>query len=151
MVRGMQYLFLAMTVMPTVSCTSDTPLDTQQDAPQAAAVRAMHAVLTKGDYAAFYRDWCHPHLTGRLTAEEFTEGMRSDKGTELIRLCAEVLKAVDENAGREVLIARPQEEEGQYELILMSLKGTDRAERSDRQWHLELQLHDGKWKLMDTD
>jgi len=38
---------------------------------QAKAVRAMQKALKEGDYKAFYRDWCHPHLQEQLTADEF--------------------------------------------------------------------------------
>ncbi len=129
----------------------DVRLDALGDTPQVAAVRAMRAVLAKGDYAGFYRDWCHPHIAAQVTAEEFVGHMKSDKGREIIRLYAEVLKHVDAKVGPEALIARPEEKEGQYEFILVSVKALSRGKRATQQWHLELGLHDGKWKLMDTD
>ncbi|MBI5359376.1 MAG: hypothetical protein HZA48_02205 [Planctomycetes bacterium] len=148
MSKGMLYLFAILAISIMISCTTVTPQDTPQNTAQVAAIRAMHGMLMKGDFVVFYRDWCHQHIAKQLTTEEFSEFMRSNKGKEVLRLFTEVLKAADEKAETDVLIARPEDEEGQYEFIL---KMSQEERRGGRRWHIELQWHDGKWKLLDTD
>ena len=121
------------------------------DSPQLAATRAMHAALKTADYATFYRDWCHPHIQEQLTAAEFVEWMKSEKGAAIARLIADVLAAIDGKAGAEVVVAQAQDKPEQYEYILVQVRKKSPPERKGAQWHLELQLHDGQWKLMDTD
>jgi hypothetical protein len=123
----------------------------EKDTAQVAAIRSMHAALVTGKYADFYRDWCHPHLREQLTVEEFDKWMASEKGKAILKLYADVIRAIDTKAGPDVLISRAQDKPDQYEFILVALRKTSASDRAGAQWHLELQLHEGKWKLMDTD
>lgn len=86
-----------------------------------------------------------------MSGERFGEWMRSEQGKAVVRLYAEVLRAVDAGAAPDVLIAQPQAQPDQYEFILVAVRKKNAAERAGSQWHLELQLHGGKWKLLDTD
>lgn len=108
-------------------------------------------MLAAGKFEEFYRDWCHPHLQQQLTSKQFVEWMKTDKGKADVRLYADVLRAIDTKAGPDVLIAQAQEQKDQYEFILVATSKQRLAGRSGAQWHLEIQLHEGKWKLMDTD
>jgi len=125
--------------------------ETDRDTPQVAAIRSIHSALLKGDHAAIYVDWCHPHLQKQLDENEFVKGMESDFGKAVTQLFTDVLKAVDEKAGPDEVLAQPQEEEDQYEFILVPLEKQGRGRPRGVLWHLELQLHKGKWKLMDVD
>lgn len=123
----------------------------EKESPQVTAVRSMHSMLAVGKYEEFYRDWCHPHLQQQLSSKEFVEWMKSDKGKADVQLFADVVRAIDTKAGPDVLIAQAQKENDQYEFILVATSKQKLAGRSGAQWHLEIQLHEGKWKLMDTD
>ena len=123
----------------------------EKESAQVAAVRSMHSVLAAGKYQEFYRDWCHPHLQRQLGAKEFAEWMKSDKGKAVVRLYASVIGAIDTKAGSDTLIARAEEQKDKYEFILVATGKQNAADRAGAQWHLEIQLHEGKWKLMDTD
>lgn len=117
----------------------------QKETEQVAAIKSMHAALAAGKYSEFYRDWCHPHWQQQISVEMFAESMRLGRAKTITRLYADVIRAIDAQAGPEVLIACAQDQADQYEFILVSQRW------SGALWHLELQLHEGKWKLMDTD
>ena len=108
-------------------------------------------MLKAGKYEEFYRDWCHPHLQEQLGSKEFVESMKSDWGKAVVRLYADVIRAIDTKAGLDTLYAGAQKQKDQYEFILVAARKQQATGRSNTQWHLEIQLHEGKWKLMDTD
>ena len=122
-----------------------------QETPQVLALRDMQKILLKGQYEKFYREWCHPHLTKQLTLNEFVVYMKSEEGHAIVALYQDVLKAVDDASGPEILISQPEKDDGQYEFILVVIKKLSSKERNKKQWHLELQLDNGIWKLLDTD
>ena len=127
-----------------------------QDSPQLAAVRTMAGLLEKADFEKLYNEWCHPDLQRQLTIERFVDHMRSHRGTAIVQLYRDVLLAADSGAPETVMVARPQERDGpdRYEFVLIETRKRRRAnpfERRGPQWHLELGLNDGRWKLVDTD
>jgi len=122
-----------------------------KDIAQVAAVRSMSALLQKGEFVKFYKDWGHPHLQKQLTAEKFAAGMKKDRGKHTLQLFADVIKMIDEKAGKDQFLAQKQESGDEYEFVLVKLKDMSRDERKGRQWHIELKLHEGKWKVMDVD
>ena len=120
-----------------------------EETPQTTALRVMQKVLREKDWAGFYEKHAHPHLKDQLDLERFRKFMDGDKGKAIVTLFDEVLKAVDDKADESVLIARHNpENKDEYEYILVKVQKSD---RKGRQWHLELQLDGGQWKLMDTD
>lgn len=121
------------------------------ETPQMAAARTINKLLLGGKFEELYRDWCHPHLRKQLDEDEFSEAMKGDFGKAVTKLFAEVIKAVDDEAGPEVVVARLQEDEDEYEFILKSARENSYRGKRGTLWHLELKLHDGKWKLMDAD
>ena len=126
--------------------------DVRQDTHRIAAIRQMREILKKEDYRAFYQEHCHPHLHKQIEINAFERLMSTPRGEAMgIKLFNEVLDAVDGKADDKVLIARPQAEKDEYEFILVKVRDQLPAERKGRQWHLELKLDEGKWKLMDTD
>lgn len=123
----------------------------EEDTPQVKALRAMQKVIKDKDWGKLYTDFAHPHLREQLDLDKFKAFMNGPKGQPVADVFDEVLKAVDSKADKTVLLAQPQEKEGEYEFILVKLKNLPPAERKGRQWHLELGLDDGRWKLLDTD
>lgn len=113
------------------------------------AVADMAAVLAEKDFKKFYNERCHGHLRMQLNEEEFIEYMQSDAGDAIVNLFHEVLKAIEEGKGLDVLIARHEESPDAYEYILVEVKKSVR--RNGEQWHLQLEKEDGVWKLLDTD
>ena len=149
-IPGSPTFVVEVTETQAVGLAADTAL-AAGGSEQVSAVRSMHAALVKGDYAAFYREWCHPNLQLQLSSEQFVEWITSDRGKPVARLCADIIKAAEGKARPEELVAQPQEQADRYEFILVSERRKSRTERAGAQWHLELQLHEGKWKLLDTD
>ncbi len=127
-----------------------TAASTEPDTAQVSALRVMQGLLKTGKYAEFSREWCHPHLQQQLPGGS-SEWLKSANGKAVVRLYADVIRAIDAKAGPDTLIARPQTRPDQYEFILVAIRNQSPAARTGAQWHLELQLHQGRWKLMDTD
>ncbi len=140
-----------LTIAASIALAVPRTLAEEKEPAQVTAIKSMHGMLTAGKYGDFYRDWCHPHLQGQLSAEAFGLWMQSDKGKAVVALYAEVIRGVDSKAGADVLIAQPQAEKNQYEFILAAVRKQKSFERAGAQWYLEIQLHEGKWKLVDTD
>ncbi|MFT5467431.1 MAG: hypothetical protein ACI8UO_002535 [Verrucomicrobiales bacterium] len=136
-------LFTILTVM------SAPDLLRAEEIEQAKSIRSMNQMLADGKFVEFHGQWCHPHLQRQLGAEEFADSMKEPFGKAVIQLFAETVKLLDAKAGEDKLIAQPQEEDGEFEFVLVEVKGL--AERGDRLWHLELGLHEGKWRLRDVD
>lgn len=134
-------LALAMTVLTAEFSNSDP----------VAATRTINKLLVDGKFEEIYREWCHPHLQKQIDEGKFTESMKEDFGKGVIKLFADVVKAIDDKAGPEVIVAQPEEEKEQYEFILTKVKKDNPIGQKGSPWHIELQLHGGKWKLMDTD
>ena len=121
------------------------------ESPQVAAARNINKLLVAGKFEEVYRDWCHPHLQEQIDKEEFVDSMKEDFGKGVIRLFANVIKAIDDKAEPDVIVAQPQEDQDEYEFILTKVKENNPIGRKGSPWHIELKLHNGKWKLMDTD
>jgi thiol-disulfide isomerase/thioredoxin len=119
--------------------------------PQLKAVEQMYSVLLKKDFASFYTDWCHPCLKEQIDKQHFIKWMQSNKGKAVIALYTEIIKAINNNSDQDVLITRLEEIKDEYEFILVKIKAKSYTERAGAQWHLELQRHEDKWKLKDTD
>lgn len=117
--------------------------------PQVAAVRTVAKLLAEKNWAKVYADHTHPKTKERMTAEEFAATLSGPKGKPMIEIFGDVLKAVDEKAGPDVLLAQPQKDVDEYEFILVKVKAL--PNRMGRQWHLELKLDGGAWKVLDTD
>lgn len=137
--------FLAVTLFLAVGAETD---DNKKQTPND-AVKAMNTLLAKKDFKALHKTHCHKHLRDQLDEAKFVEYMKSDRGTAIVKLFAEVQGAIKDKKGEDVLISRPQENKDEYEYILVQVK--KRPSRKGQQWHLELKKEDGKWKLMDTD
>jgi hypothetical protein len=123
-----------------------------EESPQIAATRSINKLLEAGKFEEVYRDWCHPHLQKQVEEKEFIESMKEDYGKGIIKLFADVIKAIDDKSGPDVVVAQPQEDKDEYEFVLTKGKKDNNTFGGRRSpWHIELKLHDGKWKLMDTD
>lgn len=120
-----------------------------EDSAQTAALRAMQAALKDRNWTLLHEKHCHPNLQAQIDLERFKKFMDGDKGKAIVDLFGEVLKAVDDKADEQTLIARPQEKKDEYEYILVKVQRD--PDRKGRQWHLELKLDGGQWKLLDTD
>ena len=77
--------------------------------------------------------------------------MKEDFGKGVIKLFSNAIKAIDEKAGPDVIVAQQQKAQDEYEFILTKVKKSNPIGRKGSPWHIELKLDDGKWKLMDTD
>lgn len=133
-------------VMAKVIAPYVGPLPTiVNETPQIAAVRTMYELLQKRDFANFYQDWCHPHIKKPLTENEFVEYNKAGRGSGTIQILRDVVLATAGNPSAEYLSEKlnPDTQEYAFRVKGVAKHGT--------QWHLELQLHEGKWKLMDTD
>lgn len=122
-----------------------------KDSAQISVLRQMRSVLADQKYTSFYEVYCHPHVQSQLTSTQFEEWMVSEKGTSLLRLYDEVLAANDENSPEREMVAQPEKEDGKYEFILPKVRDSNTLAEQNRFWHIELQLDDGSWKLMDLD
>ena len=120
-----------------------------EEPPQVAAVRTVAKLLAEKNWAKVYADHSHPHVQKQMTAAEFEATLTGPKGKPMIDVFSDVLKAVDEKAGPDVLLAQPQKDVDEYEFILVKVKAL--PNRMGRQWHLELKLDGGVWKILDTD
>jgi hypothetical protein len=125
--------------------------DEAKETVQISAARTINGLLVAGKFEEVYRDWCHPHLQEQVDKEGFVESMNEDFGKSVIKVFADVAKAIDEKAGADVLVAQPQEDEDEYEFILVMVRKNNPFGKKGSPWHIELKLHDGKWKLMDID
>lgn len=121
------------------------------EAPQIAAARSINKLLEAGKFEEVYRDWCHPHLQKQVDKEGFAESMKGDFGKGVIKLFADAIKAIDEKAGPDVIVAQQQKDQDEYEFILTKVKKSNPIGSKGSPWHIELKLDVGKWKLMDTD
>lgn len=121
------------------------------EVPQIAAARTINKLLEAGKFDELYRDWCHPHLQKQFDKEDFAGSMKEDFGKGVIKLFSNAIKAIDEKAGLDVIVAQQQKAQDEYEFILTKVKKSNPIGRKGSPWHIELKLDDGKWKLMDTD
>ncbi len=112
-------------------------------------VAVMNSLFVKREFGEFYKTQCHKHLRDQVDEQEFIECMKGKDGAAILNLFSEVLDAIKQQKGEDVLIARPQDDPDEYEFILVQVR--DSRSRGGRQWHLELKKEDGRWKLMDTD
>lgn len=136
--------------LAVASSLAFTSLALGDDSPQVSAVRAFQRVASGNDWATLYADHCHPHIQMQVTADGFVKVMDSDKGKAIVALFEDVLAAVDSKADAATLISQPTpDRENEYEFILVKVR--QKPTRKGQQWHLELKLDQGSWKLMDTD
>ena len=117
------------------------------------ALRAMHAVLVQRDYDTFYREHCHQHIKKQLTLGRMKREMATERGKTLHELFDAVIGALDEQAGEDVLVARVQDDPGEYEFNLVKRRDADAPlDIDERQlWRIELKKEGGRWKFMDMD
>jgi len=120
--------------------TKQTPAD---------AVATMNFMLASGDFTESYMSHCHKHLRDQIDENGFVKFMQSPRGKAIVDLFAAVEAAVKRKSGQDVVVAQRQENADEYEFILVQVK--ERFPRDGEQWHLELKIEDGEWKLMDTD
>lgn len=135
----------------TLLCAFSALADEIVESPQITTVRSINKLLAAGKFEEVYRDWCHPHIQEQVGKEEFVESMNEDFGKGVVRLFADVIKAIDDKSGPEVLVAQTQEDKDEYEFVLPQVRKDNPFGGKGNPWHIELKLHDGKWKLMDTD
>jgi hypothetical protein len=110
-------------------------------------VAKMRALLDKSEFETLYRDYCHKMLREQLTESKFKDIMRSHRGKQIVQLITTVDDALQQNKGRDILIAQHNERDSEeYEFILVQLQS--RAE-ANRKWHLKLRKENGKWKLQE--
>lgn len=130
-----------------ISCK--TKKDHPRISAQESAIRSMDSLIKKKQLSELYLKWCHPHLAEQLSEANFIIYMNSTKGEKIGQLFTDVIAAIDNNAGKDILISQMQNDEKapSYEYILTKLKHN----KIGFQWHLELQEENGIWKLMDTD
>jgi hypothetical protein len=121
------------------------------EAPQIAAARTINKLFEAGEFEEVYRDWCHPHLQKQVDKKGFAESMKGDFGKGVIKLFSDAIKAIDEKAGPDVIVAQLQKDPDEYEIILTKVKKSNPIGSKGSPWHIELKLDEGKWKLMDTD
>ncbi|ADB14961.1 hypothetical protein Psta_0266 [Pirellula staleyi DSM 6068] len=133
-------MLVAFAADPTNNAATHTPVG---------AVEAMNAILIKQDFAAFYDNHCHQHLRGQIDKKRFVDYMKSEAGAAIIKLFADVHAAITQKAGEDVLIARKSDKPDKYEFCLVQVESL--PARKGQQWHLELQIEDDQWKLVDTD
>ncbi len=126
-------------------------LDEMFDLAAYEAVGKMHAVLQIEEFREFYRDHCHSFVKGQVDEDEFLKVMESEKGKQVVELLASVQSAIAENAGVDVLMARPGVGEGEFSFELRSAKEQAAADGVRRLKILNLAKEDGVWKLKDFD
>lgn len=142
---------LIFTLLSSLAFAITSVTAAEADQAAIAATKTMHQLLEAGKFEEVYRDWCHPHLQKQMDAVKFAGWMKSEKGKKVIQLFADIIKAMDEKAGPEVVVAQPEEDKNQYEFILTGVKSRNPIGQKGSEWHLELEFHDGKWKFMDVD
>ena len=125
--------------------------DETKESVQISATRKMNELLVLGKFEEVYRDWCHPHLQGQFDKEGFVESMKKDWGKDVLKVFSDVVKAINDKAGPDVLVAQFQEDKDEYQFILVQVRKNNWVASKGSPWHIELKLHDGKWKLMDID
>jgi hypothetical protein len=140
-----------ITTLLTLVFALSASADETKESPQISAARTINKLLVAGKFEDVYRDWCHPHLQKQVDKEGFVEAMTEDFGKGVIKIFADVVKAIDDKAGPDVIVAQPQEDKDEYEFILAKVKKNNPIGRKGNPWHIELKLDEGKWKLMDTD
>jgi hypothetical protein len=123
---------------------------------QLKAVRAMRALLKDEQYAAFYRDWCHPHIQKQVSEAQFTRDLKGAAGKQFVALFDAILDASKTSVDPKTLVARPQQKDDTYEFVLSrvrieQIREKARQRKADAFWHLELKKHDNRWKLLDMD
>jgi hypothetical protein len=115
----------------------------------AKAVEAMHELLAKQKFATFYEKHCHEHMRRQIEKDQFVEFMKGESGLPIIQLIADVHSGLNQKKGEDVLIGREVEGADEYEFILVPAMKMRTGK--GQQWHLELKLEEGQWKLKDTD
>ena len=113
------------------------------------AVRSINQLFADGKFDQVHAQWAHPHLQNQVNAEEFADSMKGNFGKGVIQLFNSVVKLLDAKAGEDKLLAKAQDDENEFSFVLVEVKAL--PERGNQKWHLELGLHDGKWKLLDVD
>jgi hypothetical protein len=140
-----------VTALLTLVFAFSASAEVAKESPQITAARTINKLLVEGKFEEVYRDWCHPHLQKQVDKDGFNELMKEDFGKGLIKIFADVVKAIDDKSGPDVIVAQPQEDKDEYEFILAKVKKNNSIGSKGSPWHIELKLDEGKWKLMDTD
>ena len=133
-----------------------TPLSTAgpEDEKAAKALRIMNGLLLKKDYDTFYKEHCHQHIKKQMSLAQMKEAMNTEPGTLLAGLFAAAIKALDDQAGKDVLVAQVQEDPDEYEFNLEKRRPSLAPEdlgKPKQMWRIELKKEDGRWKFMDMD
>jgi ABC-type transporter MlaC component len=140
-----------ITTLLTLVFAFSASADEANESPQISAARTINKLLVAGKFEDVYRDWCHPHLQKQVDKEGFVKSMKEAFGKGVIKIFADVVKAIDDRAGPDVIVAQPQEDKDEYEFILAKVRKNNPIGSKGSPWHIELKLDEGKWKLMDTD